>query len=86
MLDTNIITEISKIQGLEIKLKESVNNDFELLITHIQMDEIQQNPHEKTKNTLVDLIESIPIQNVPTSMFVVGVSRAGAARVGGGDP
>lgn len=56
----------------------------EYLVTHIQRDEIERVPDECRRNVLLRTFELCEAAQVPTGVFVMGVSRLGEAALGGG--
>jgi hypothetical protein len=54
------------------------------LVTHIQRDEIEKVSDEGRRNALLGAFDLCEAEQVPTGVFVVGVSRVGQAAVGDG--
>ena len=52
--------------------------------THIQRDEINNTKDSVRRSALLQVFNEVISESVPTDSLVVGVSRVGAARVGGG--
>lgn len=61
------------------KLKERVM----AYATHIQRDEINNTKDPERKSALLRVFEEVTLESVPTDSLVLGVSRIGAARLGG---
>lgn len=55
----------------------------EYLVTHIQRDEIGKVSNEERRSALLNAFELCEAEQVPTGVFVVGVSRIGQATLGG---
>ncbi len=53
------------------------------LVTHIQLDEINNTPDETRRASLLHLFEEITNNSIPTESFVLGASRLGQAKLGG---
>lgn len=51
--------------------------------THIQRDEISNTKDSDRKSALLRVFEEVTSESVPTDSLVLGVSRIGAARLGG---
>lgn len=56
----------------------------EYLVTHIQSDEIANTKDKARRNDLMRVLKEIPNEQIPTSVFVLGVSRLGQAELGDG--
>jgi len=56
----------------------------EYLVTHIQRDEIGKVSNEERRSALLGTFELCGAEQVPTSVFVLGVSRIGQAALDGG--
>ncbi len=52
--------------------------------THIQRDEISNTKNPERRASLLQVFKELVLESVPTDSLVVGVSRVGEARVGGG--
>jgi len=83
IFDSNIYDLIAD-GSLNINLLSEKKEDFELYITHIQIDEINQCP-DKDKRARLFLFKSklSPIV-IPTESLILGTSRLGEARFGDG--
>lgn len=55
------------------------------LVTHIQRDEIGNDPDEARRAELLKVFEEQADEQIPTGVFAVGVSRLGQAALGGGE-
>lgn len=53
------------------------------LITHIQRDEIGRVSDDKRRNALFSAFEFCGVEQVPSGVFVLGVSKIGLAAIGG---
>ena len=51
--------------------------------THIQRDEISNTKNQRRKAALLEVFREVVTESVPTDSLVLGVSRIGAARLGG---
>lgn len=56
----------------------------EYLVTHIQRDEIEKVSDEERRNALLSSFKLCEAEQVPTGVFVLGVSRIGQAALGDG--
>lgn len=84
MFDSNIFDKIIEEDRLIEKLKLlTKNGKIEILTTHIQEDEIKKTPDKEKREKLVKLFSSIPIKGLPTSGFVIGISKIGRTLLGG---
>jgi len=81
MIDSNVYDEIVAVPGLTSTLRRLIHEgDLELVVCHVQEDEIQRTPDPAWRETL----ESVPVsREVPSAVFVLGWSRLGRARLGG---
>jgi predicted nucleic acid-binding protein len=79
--DTNIFDEIvGDATILRLVKQLSDRGVIELVVTHIQEDELARIPDSEKRR----LMDEVPRTVAPTSDFVVGVSRIGMARLGRG--
>lgn len=59
--------------------------DGKYLVTHIQRDEIGRVSNEQRRSALLSAFELCEADQVPTGVFVLGVSRIGQAALGAAD-
>ncbi|MCC4227416.1 type II toxin-antitoxin system VapC family toxin [Zunongwangia profunda] len=82
ILDSNVFDDL--LTGkLEIAVFEK--EDFELFITHIQVDEINECPNKEKRAKLLNFMIELRPEKIPTESFVVGTSRIGSAKIGDGN-
>lgn len=81
MFDTNIYNHM--LSG-SIQIGKLIGK-AEFLVTHIQIDELNNTKDEIRKEALKRVLIEINTSETPTDSFVVGVSRIGKARIGGGN-
>lgn len=79
MLDTSAIGEIAEGKVSAKAIRASDNGFY---ITHIQEDELEQ-AGDYTP-TLMEILEVVDSDSVPTHGFFIGLSRLGRANLGGG--
>lgn len=77
MFDTNIF---GKILRDNIVLDMMNKSKHQYYITHTQRDELNKTPHE-IKEKLLNTFETIGQELIPTESTLVGVSRAGLAKI-----
>jgi predicted nucleic acid-binding protein len=84
MLDTNVVDHLMVHDDLMRVVERLVGLDqIELLLTHIQIDEVLETPESNPKRrTLIDFLGRLPASRVPTAGFIIGRSRIGHARLG----
>lgn len=78
MLDTNVVDQLMADVDLVALLRQSVDSGaVELLITHIQIDEILNTGADKRakREALVQMLAALPALRVPTYGFVLDLSR-----------
>ena len=81
MLDSNIFDEIIKTRGLAGQQRSlTASGRLDIVVTHVQEDELAGIQAAEKRRA----IQQVPRRVVPTSVFVVGVSRLGQARLGEG--
>ncbi|MCE9621004.1 MAG: hypothetical protein K8R99_01520 [Actinomycetia bacterium] len=80
MVDTNIADDLLVRLLLLADLRAAVSSGrLELLVTHLQIDEVMETPENKSerRDALVNVLASLPARRVATYGFVVGRTRLG---------
>ena len=80
MFDTNVFNRI--LDG-ELRIAE-IADRMKAYTTHIQRDEISNTKNDERRTALLKTFEEVIFGSEPTESFVVGTSRIGEARLGGG--
>ena len=80
VVDTNIFNKL--VDGV-IK-PEELPDDGEFVATHIQMDELRHTKNEERRQSLLVKFDELIDEIVPTESFVLGTSRLGQGKLGGG--
>jgi hypothetical protein len=78
MLDTNVIDALMADQELVSLLRSAVDNStLELLITHVQIDEVMNTGSAKRakREALVQMLATLPAKRVPTYGVIPDLSR-----------
>ena len=84
-IDSNIIDAIANCPGFIEKLQVAVTQQrLQLLVTHVQRDEIMEITTEHRRLELLAVYNSLPKQEIPTHDFVIGRSRLDMARLSDG--
>jgi hypothetical protein len=80
MIDSMIYDEIAAVPGLRAKICRLIDDhQLDLIASHVQQDEIAATLDEARRRELMN----VPIsETVPTSVFVLDVSRLGMAQLG----
>jgi predicted nucleic acid-binding protein len=83
MLDTNIFGELmnKEIQDITPKKIRENSDRAEFYVTHIQIDEINDNEHKNSRGRLLHHITDIMDHKIPTEGFIIDTSRLGAAKL-----
>jgi hypothetical protein len=82
MLDTNIFDAIITTPGLVKHLQSLTASDrLDIVVTHVQEDELARIQDAAKREE----VQEVPRRLVATSVFLMGFSPLGAARLGGGD-
>lgn len=81
MPDTNVIGDI---QEGTIDFESVKECDAEFFMTHIQEDEIQVTPDEELQKNLLEIFTTVRTDTDPTESAVIGISKVGRAKLGGG--
>lgn len=79
MFDTNVFNRI--LDG--IVPVQALAGHVEVFATHIQLDELQRTKRQKRRAALGAIFAAVVTEALPTSSFVLDVSRLGHARLGG---
>ncbi|MHB1128906.1 MAG: hypothetical protein ACYC06_02525 [Ilumatobacteraceae bacterium] len=85
MLDTNVVDKLVADRELLGILRREVDaGKIELLITHVQIDEVLNTREDKRakRDALVQLLVELPARRVATYGFIPGLSRLGNAMPG----
>jgi hypothetical protein len=80
MIDSNIFNRI-----IDDKYDLRRLADYDCLVTHIQLEELQNTPSEDRRAKLISIFREISPEEIPTDTFVLGESLFGCARLGDGD-
>jgi len=80
MFDTNIFNAI--LDG-DVDIPATLSN-LPIFLTHVQLDEIKATRNEVRRAQLARTVTEVPHQQIPTSSFVIGVSRLGQGRLSNG--
>ena len=78
MLDTNVVDELMADTALVSLLREATDaGSVELLITHVQIDEVlNRGPNKRARReALLQMLAALPANRVPTYGFVLDLSR-----------
>jgi len=82
MLDTNIFDRIIQTPGLAGHLRSlTASGHLDFVVTHVQEDELAR----MTDAAKAREVQVVPRRLIATSVFLLGFSPLGAARLGGGD-
>jgi hypothetical protein len=82
MLDTNIFDRIIVIPGLADHLRSlTTGGRLDIVVTQVQEDELARMPDPAKRRE----VQLVPRRLIATSVFLMGFSPLGAARLGGGD-
>lgn len=76
MFDTNVFNHV--LDG-EIR-PDAIMEDWELAITHIQRDELDETPNEARRNALKRKVTEVAATKIPTESAVWGASQWGQAK------
>ena len=83
--DTNVLDAIlgspTLVQAIQ---RAATAGELLLVSTHVQEDELAATPNAERRAKLLALYHALPVATVATHGFVIGVSRVGMARIGGG--
>ena len=88
LLDTNIVNRMAD-DAEEVSLALRVAQDAgrcQVLITHVQTDEISETKDEQRRALLVAVLAFVNARLEPTAGFVLDVSRLGMARLDFAEP
>ena len=80
MFDTNVFNRI--LDG--VISVDALSGRVNAHATHVQRDEIAKTKNDTRRNALQTVFSSVTDRTVPTASLVLGVSRVGEARLGGG--
>lgn len=80
VLDSNVFDDL--VTG-KLDLKTFENK--EIFITHIQVDELNECSDKEKRALLFNSVTEVRPEKIPTESFIIGTSRIGSARIGGGD-
>ena len=90
LFDTNGIDAIATLDGLYDALRVALEaGDVEVLVTHVQVDELlvmadknTSDDQRERRGQLIAMLNGLcNVRHIPTSGFVVGLSRMGSARL-----
>lgn len=82
IFDSNVFDDL--ISGkLDIEIIET--KKYEVHITHIQVDEINECSDKEKRGRLFNLLTEIGPEKIPTESFILGKSRLGSAKLGDGN-
>lgn len=82
LLDSMIFDKIVDTRGaLELAARLTETRKIDLVATHVQVDE-----HAEAEAPRTPQLELVPRSVVPTSVFVIGVSRLNGGRLGSEEP
>jgi hypothetical protein len=82
MLDSNVSHALRDDEDLWDALRVAViDRRFEVLVTHVQVDENLNHPDPEQGRGLIHFLMSVGARSVPTHGLVLGVSRIGFARL-----
>jgi predicted nucleic acid-binding protein len=84
MLDTHLLDELLDDPDLaQLLIRRVGDGAVELLVTHLQLDEVAAIPDSKSQRRLAldQLLATLPATRIPTYGFVVGRSRLNEARI-----
>ena len=82
MLDTNIFDRIIEVPGFAGHLRSlTAGGRLDIVVTHVQEDELARIPDTAKRRE----VQLVPRRSIATSVFLMGFSPLGAARLGEGD-
>jgi len=82
LLDSNVVDELLARPDLRRHFQERVvAHNLEVFVTHVQWDEVAATPSSASRADLLTVLRTIGATEVPTSGFVIGVSRLDMARL-----
>jgi predicted nucleic acid-binding protein len=82
ILDSNVFDEL--LTG-KLDMKFLVESKFEIYITHIQVDELNECSDKEKRAKLFNFLTEVRPKKLQTESFVVGKSRIGFAKIGDGN-
>ncbi len=82
IFDTNTFDDL--INGT-LNIETIIKNDFQVFLTHIQIDELNECPDNERRARLFNSMIEIKPTKIPTESFIIGVSRIGSAKLSDGN-
>ncbi len=81
IFDSNVFDDL--ISG-KLELETIEKSKYEIYITHIQVDEINECSDKERRARLFNFMTEIRPEKIPTESFIIGTSRIGSAKIGDG--